>query len=112
MDVVSFKRIFYVPLVLHTISVDERAFLHCTSSVMLHILSFYTAELLPLHHRETPVLSASSGPIANCCSEQRGGMLTTIADRVHVVQQHLFPFYSVCHYRCISCSIISIVIFL
>lgn len=38
---------FYVPLVLHTIGEDERAFLHCTSSVMLQIPSFYRALLPP-----------------------------------------------------------------
>lgn len=36
---------FYVPLVLHTIGEDERAFLHCTSSVMLQIPGFYRVRL-------------------------------------------------------------------
>lgn len=47
---------FYVPLVLHTIGEDERAFLHCTSSVMLQIPGFYTVRLHtppPRHHHQT-----------------------------------------------------------
>ena len=95
MDVFSFGRFFffYVPLVLHTISEGERAFLHCTSSVMLHILGFYTVRLHPpsLHHGETSLLSASAEPIAKFCSEDRGGWfsdsLSAIAGRVRVVEQ-------------------------
>lgn len=46
MDVFEFQK-FFVPLVLHTISEDERAFLHCTSSVMLQIPGFYRVRLPP-----------------------------------------------------------------
>lgn len=42
---IQFQKVFNVPLVLHTIGEDERAFLHCTSSVMLRIPSFYRAGL-------------------------------------------------------------------
>lgn len=96
MDVFSFRRFFYVPLVLHTIGEDERAFLHCTSSVMLQIPGFYRVRLPPppLHHRETSVLSASTRPIADCCSEERGGWfadsLSATAGTVDVVEQVFF----------------------
>lgn len=89
----SFRRFFfYVPLVLHTIGEDERAFLHCTSSVMLRIPGFYRVRLPPpICHRETSALSASTGPIADCCSEERRGWvsdsLSAVAGRVHVVEQ-------------------------
>lgn len=56
-----FFRRFYVPLVLHTIGEDERAFLHCTSSVMLQIPGFYRAGLLaptlPPPHRNISAVS-------------------------------------------------------
>lgn len=91
MDVSVSEGFFYVPLVLHTIGEDEQAFLHCTSSVMLQIPGFYRVRLPPLHHRVTSVLSASSRPIADCCSEERGGWfsdsLSAMPSRVDAVEQ-------------------------
>jgi len=89
---------FYVPLVLHTIGEDERAFLHCTSSVRLQILSFYRVRLLPPPHRETSVLSAFARPIGGFCSEERGGWFSdTLSSKGRQNEDGRTDFHLICH---------------
>lgn len=77
MDVLKFQKVFF--FLCPPCSAHHRwgwaSVLHCTSSVMLQIPGFYRVRLAPpsLRHGGTSELSASSRPIADCCSEERAG---------------------------------------
>lgn len=58
MDVL--QKLFYVPIILHLISENEQAFLHCTSSAMLQIVGLYRVKMPPSPPPQRNISAVSS----------------------------------------------------